>query len=222
MLLHKRTYILSAALIGFMAVFSLARADDRFTVAVGAPDKLIILSAKGDPAAELSAPAIGRPVTTDGISFQVSYGRDANGQFTAVLSPAANNPADLHFTVLGKNVDAEKAIVTMTFSADGKSVVIDPGYVGSVEVDSQRLEQNHLADETTAPQPAFRAPTDSTGPAAATVFPNAPATLASQQAPVLVTKSESNSSGGQAGVMTADVELKQELIPFHTNSATPF
>lgn len=131
------------ALICFVAVSSLAMGDDRFAVTVGAHDKLVIFGPKGERAGEFSVPAIGQPVTVGSISFQVSYGRDSNGQLTAILTPSSDAPADFHFNVLGKSVDADKAVVTLIFSSDLRHVNVEAGYGGRVEVNSRRVKPSH-------------------------------------------------------------------------------
>jgi len=151
MRLHKQMQTLSLAMLFFMAIFSFLKAEDRFNVSVGTTNHLIISGAKGDPVAEISSPALAHAVKLGDRSFQVSFGLDATGQFAAVFSPDASTGAPLHFTVLGKNVDADKAIVTLTFSKNLKSVLVDPGYVGIVNVDSQRLAPHLLADDTVEP-----------------------------------------------------------------------
>src|SRR5258706_11877228 len=134
MYLRSRFQSLLTAIICFIAVSALAMGEDRFAVTVAAHDNLVIFGPKGDRVAELPVPTIARPVTIGDVSFQVSYGRDANGKLTAILSPSSDAPVALHFNVLGKSVDADKAVVTLTFSSNLKSVIIDPGYVGNVEV----------------------------------------------------------------------------------------
>ena len=205
---------------------------DRFAVAVGAHDNLVIFGPKGDRVAEISPPAIAQPVTVGDVSFQVSYGRDANGQLTAILTPDAASPAQLHFNVLGKGIDADKAVVTLTFSSNLKGVTVDPGYVGNVEVNSQRLGHHHLADDATAPQeiaptvPAAGATTATTASAvsspaptpsssaeiapassspetASSAFPQAPAPLASQLAPMIGQDNPAPASNGAAVATTA-------------------
>jgi hypothetical protein len=72
--------------------------------------------------------------------FQVSYGRNAEGQLTAILTPNATGAADLHFNVCGKSVDADKsAVVTLTFSSNLKGVTVNAGYGGHVEVNSRKI-----------------------------------------------------------------------------------
>jgi hypothetical protein len=127
-------------LICFIAVSSLAMGSDRFAVIVGAHDKLVIFGPKGERAAELPVPSMAQPVTIGDISFQVSYGHNAKEQLTAILTPSATAPAALHFNVCGKSVDADKnAVVTLIFSSNLKSVTIDAGYGGRVEVNSRRV-----------------------------------------------------------------------------------
>ena len=133
------------ALICFVAVSSLAMGDDRFAIIVGAHDKLVVFGPTGERAAEFSVPSVAQPVIIGDISFQVSYGRDSNGQLTAIISPSDTAPVDLHFTVLGKSVDADKAVVTLIFSSNLKRVTIDAGYGGRVEVNSRRVRPSHPA-----------------------------------------------------------------------------
>ena len=134
-----RFQIFLTALICFVSISSLARGNDRFAVTVGAGDKLVIFGPKGERAGEFSVPAIAQPVTIGDLSFQVSYGRNAHEQLTAILTPSSTAPAAFHFTVLGKSVDADKAVVTLIFSSNLKSVTIDAGYGGRVEVNSRRI-----------------------------------------------------------------------------------
>lgn len=199
----------SVALICFVSVSALGHAADRFAIAVGSQDKLIVFGPKGDRAAEVAVPTIAQNATAGDVSFQLSYGRDSGGQLTAILTPSATSPAALHFNVLGKAVDAEGAVVTLTFAKNLQSVTIDPGYVGSVEVNSHRLRRHNLAEEL-APQPtitpkqvvapvqvavsqpsenvapvATAAPAETPTPASTPKPLLAPATLASQMSPLL-------------------------------------
>ncbi len=135
----SRFQTLLTVLFCFVAVSSLAVGDDRFAVTVGAHDKLVIFGPKGERAAEFSVPAISQPVNVGDVSFQVSYGRDSNGRLTAILTPNDTAPADLHFTVMGKSVDADKAVVTLIFSSDLKRVTVNAGYGGRVAVNSHRV-----------------------------------------------------------------------------------
>jgi hypothetical protein len=141
----KRFQTSLIALICFVAVFSLASADDHFAIAVGAHDNLVVFGPNGARAAELSVPTIGQVVAVGDVSFQVSYGSDARGRLTAVLAPSADAPTDLHFNVLGKSVDADRAVVTMVFSLNLQHVTIHAGYGGRVEVNSRRVRPSELA-----------------------------------------------------------------------------
>jgi hypothetical protein len=129
----------AAALICLVAVSSLANADDRFAIVVGAHDNLVIFGSKGERVAELPVATTGQPVTVGDVSFQVSYGSDANGRLTAIVAPSADAPADLHFSVLGKSVDADRAVVTLIFSTNLRHVTVNAGYGGRVEVNSHRV-----------------------------------------------------------------------------------
>jgi hypothetical protein len=130
-------------LVCFVAISSFASAQDRFAVVVGAGNKLVFFGPKGERAAEINISSVAVPVTAGAATLQVSYGWGADGKLTAILTPAATDPTDLHFNVLGKNVDADKAAaVTLVFSSNLKSVSIDPGTVGRVEVNSHRLRHH--------------------------------------------------------------------------------
>jgi hypothetical protein len=137
-----------------VAITSVAMAQDRFAIAIGAHDTLVVFGPKGDRAAQLPNPTIAQSVTAGGASFQISYGQDGQGRLTAIMSPSASDPVDLHFLVLGKSVDADKtAAVTLIFSANLKSVTIDPGYVGTVEVNSHRLPHHRLGESSSSMRP---------------------------------------------------------------------
>jgi hypothetical protein len=140
----KRFQAFLIALICFVAIFSQASANDRFAIAVGAHDNLVIFGPKGKRVADLSVPTIAQPVTVGDVSFQVSYGRNAHGQLTAIVAPSADAPSDFHFNILGKSVDADKAVVTLIFSLNLKHVTINAGYGGRVEVNSRGVRPSEL------------------------------------------------------------------------------
>ena len=137
-----RTF-LPAVLLLFIGV-AWASGQDRFAVAVGARDMLVIT---GDHKTELPLPSISQTVRVDGATFQVSYGRDANGLLTAIFAPNPSQPQDLHFTVLSKSIDSDrKAVLTLSFSKNKDQVKIDPGYVGVVQVNSQKIQPDSAAN----------------------------------------------------------------------------
>jgi hypothetical protein len=129
------------------------RADDRFSLTVGQHGDLLIFGPKGEKVADLPVPSISQAVTVNGsTSFQVSYGRDVNDRLTAILAPNAAQPVDLHFSCLGKNIDAtNEAVVTLTFSRSLGSVSVDPGYIGVVQVNSGKIRHHDLADDSAIP-----------------------------------------------------------------------
>jgi len=151
---------LLVSLIWLVALSLTANADDNFAMAIGSHDHLVIFGTKGDRVAELTIPTISQSVTVGSTSFQVSYGRDANEQLTAIVAPSSSGPQDLHFNVANKNIDADKeAVVTLTFR-DANHVSVDPGYVGKVAVNAQAVEQHAVVKNTPAPTPhAASAPT---------------------------------------------------------------
>jgi hypothetical protein len=142
MILPDQIRTLFIALIYFVGISALAMGENRFAITVGAHDQLIIFGPKGDRVASLSAPAIAQPVTIGDLSLQVSYGRDSNGKLTAILVPSQTTPAAFHFNVLGKSVDADKAVVTLVFSSNLRGVTVESGYGGNVEVNSHRISHH--------------------------------------------------------------------------------
>jgi hypothetical protein len=138
-----------------VAFSSGAMAQDTFAMAIGSLDHLVIFGPKGERVAEIPIPTIAKTLTVGTTTFQISYGRDADDLLTAVLTPSSSQPQDLHFSVMGKNIDADKqAVVTLTFP-DARHVTIDPGYVGVVTVNSRSIRHHELADDTYAPRPAY-------------------------------------------------------------------
>lgn len=178
----KRVKLLAAGLIFLTAASALVRAEDRFALAVGAHDALVIFGPKGDRIAEIMPPTIGQAASVAGVSFQVSYGRDMDGRLTAILAPATTSSGALHFNVLGKAIDADQAVVTLTFARNLKSVSIDPGYAGTVEVNSHRLRLHRLSDD--APVPGLYVPGQIPASSAAAAAP-APPVMAQASAPVV-------------------------------------
>jgi hypothetical protein len=177
------------ALIGLVsfAAFPLLGADDgRFCVAVGEHQDLVISGSGGQPIADVSGETVGKNITVGTTNLQVSYGRDATGEFTAVLTSRDQDSVALHFSAGGKSIDAEKAVVTLTFSPDLKGVLVDPGYVGTVEVDSHVLRARSLADDLPVPAAMAYAPSD-------VVAPNLPPSLTTPSA-----------TGPQASTPTAE------------------
>ena len=128
-----------------LALSSLVRGDDLFAIAVGAHDNLVVFGPKGDRAAELPVPSVAQPVTAGTVSFQVSYGRNSDGNLAALICPSVTHPDFLHFTVLGKSVEADKAVVTLIFSQNLKRVVIKAGYGGNVRVNSHNIRPSLLS-----------------------------------------------------------------------------
>jgi hypothetical protein len=181
----------SVTLLAFLiAGTSFAIGDDRFSLAVGSHDMLVVFGPKGERVTELPIPSISQPVTVGATSFQVSYGRDANNMLTAILAPNPSQPQDLHFNVMNKSVDTDKqAVVTLTFSPGLNKVFVDPGYVGLVQVNSHSVKHREVADTyVPAPAPMPAATTAAADPAmgstAATATPPATTSYESPSAPM--------------------------------------
>ncbi len=159
-----RLCAVAATLICFVLTLGKASADDRFSMAIDAKDRLVVLDAKGDQAATVTNPSIATPVTVGSTTFQVSYGRDANNLLTAIVTPSPSQPQNLHFLVLGKKIDSDKeAVVTLTFPTSDR-VIIDPGYVGTVTVNDRKLKSREFAQNHAVSTPVT-APTPTAAPA---------------------------------------------------------
>jgi len=170
--------VTAIALMGATSAF----ADDTFSLAPTAHDNLAIFGPKGDRVAELSLPTISQAVTVGSTSFQISYGRDANNWITAIIAPSASSPQDLHFTVLNKTINTDKqAVVTLTFQ-DDKHVIVDPGYIGSVTVNSHALRHRDMVDAAVDSAPAPRTVT-STQTTSVHIAPHTTAKLEPQDVP---------------------------------------
>jgi len=151
-----------------------AQAADSFALAPSGNDSLVVFGPKGERVAELSVPTISKEVTVGSTSFQISYGRDASNDLTAILAPSSTKPEELQFTVLNKTITASKqAVITLTFP-DAKHVTVDPGYVGTVSVNSHTLRHRELVESTPPPAPRPRP----------TVTQSAPAPVVQQSAPI--------------------------------------
>ena len=176
-----------------LTTFPLLGADEgRFSVAVGSHDDLVISNPGGGAIADVDAQTVGQSVTLGNSTVQVSYGRDANGQLTAVLASPDLSTVALHFSAGGKSIDADKAVVTLTFSPNLKGVLVDPGYVGTVEVDSHVLRAHSLADDLPIAAALAAAPSDVVMPnlAPSNAAASVPATtVASDPTPAMLDQS---------------------------------
>jgi hypothetical protein len=105
---------------------------------------LIIKDAAGSEVSALALSTIGQKVNVPPVTFRVSYGRDASGLLSVIISPHTPSPMALTFEVGGKKVAMDKnSIVTLTFQKD-RSVVVDPGFVGIVKIDEQAFRSPAL------------------------------------------------------------------------------
>jgi hypothetical protein len=224
--------LLVSALLAAGAVSAFA--GDRFSVAVGTHDMLMVFGPNGDQKAELPLPSISQNVAVGATMFQISYGRDANGLLTAIIAPDPSQPQDLHFNVLGKAIDTNKsAVVTLTFSKSLNGVKIDPGYVGEVEVNSRRLGHDSAANHM--PRPGMIASTPTPSPqvtltaaaethtgstAVASASFSAPATPAAP-APPPITTPVPEPTGPGALNQTANVVDPAEATEGHVSDHAP-
>jgi hypothetical protein len=144
-----------ALAISMFAAGSLMAEDANFSLAIAVGDKLAIFGANGTKVAELPAPTLGQVVKASPVSFQVSFGRDASDRLTAIISPDPAKPSSLNFITGGRTVqmDAE-SVVTLIYSPDGRSVMVDPGLIGKVLVDRKPAVQTAVY-QATVPMPAM-------------------------------------------------------------------
>jgi hypothetical protein len=212
--------LLALAVLASFTVFPLIGAvDNRFAVAIGADDHLVISGPSGAILSEIPLPTLAREIKVGDGSLQVSYVRDANGLLTAVLTPSKSGSGLLQFSALGRNIDADKADVTLTFSPDRKSAKIDPGYVGTVDVDSHRLLPHLLSDDAPipaaapAPQAVASTPEPAAAPAAVDSTP-APATPPVVPAPSEASVSSSPGPAPSSLLPSAPPMLANQLNTF--------
>ena len=177
---RNRTFWMLLGLASFAAFPVLGAEDGRFSVTVGTHDNLLITGPHGEPVADMVAPTLQKGVKLGDTTLQVSYGRDANGQLTAVLTPRNSDSGAIHFSAGGRSVDAEKAVVTLTFPSNLKGVLVDPGYVGTVTVDSHLLRARSLAEDQPVTLPA---PVAVATPETALSTPEPTSAIASAPAP---------------------------------------
>ena len=157
-------YVLLITFVCLFTVSSWASADDRCALVIGTHDNLVIFGPNGDQIKELSVPSIATAITVGGNSFQVSYGRDTDNNLMAIVAPSSN---ELHFMVLGRNIDATGgAVVTLTFLTPTR-VTIDPGFIGSVTVNSHSIRSPEQFAGTVSPRSSPPAPASSPSPASA-------------------------------------------------------
>jgi hypothetical protein len=227
-----RFLLVSALLLTAGAASALAA--DRFSVAVGTHERLLVFGPNGDQKADLPLPSISQNVAVGATMFQVSYGRDANDLLTAIIAPDPSQPQDLHFNVLGKAIDTDKsAVVTLTFSKSLNGVKVDPGYVGQVEVNSHLLGHDSAANRM--PRPGMIAPTPTPSPqvmltaaaethtdstAVSSANFSAPATAAAPSAPPITTPVPEPTGAGALN-QTANVVDPSDAAADHVSDHAP-
>ncbi len=138
---------------------SLLAETPKFSLTIGENEALQISGPTGEKAAELTPGTVGKSVVIGGLQFNASFGRDVNGKLSAILSPNLDKPAPMSFSVAGKSIETDgNAIVTLIYGSDLKQVTIDPGYIGSVKVDGQKLNSQSVVAppvvEKSAPEKA--------------------------------------------------------------------
>jgi hypothetical protein len=136
----KRFPFIFSSLLAIVLVATIHAAP--FSVVLSANDTLKVLNEKGDAVAELNSPTLGKVVSVPPASVQMSFGRDAMDRLTLIVSPDPKNLQSISFSVLGRTVDlARDSVVSLSFSNNGKSLTLDPGFVGLVKVDGRSVGQ---------------------------------------------------------------------------------
>ncbi|MDE1170967.1 MAG: hypothetical protein PW734_07145 [Verrucomicrobium sp.] len=137
-----------------------------FSMKVGTNDTLYVYDTAGNVVATLPTGTIGRQIDIDSYSFQVSYGRDAEGNLSVIVTPAGEHATPLFFTMNGREVNVDSTgVATMTLAASG-DVRVEGGALGGVRVDGNA--SNAQVSASPAPLPASAAAAEAAAsPAAA-------------------------------------------------------
>lgn len=126
--------LLAAVLLPYSA--TQAQSSQGLAFALTSSDSLNVFGPDGSTVATLTSGTVGKPISVPPYSFLASFGRDANSSLMLIIAPQTEKPSSLRFTTAGRVVEMDsKAFVTITYSANGTSATIDPGYIGEVKVD---------------------------------------------------------------------------------------
>ncbi len=105
-----------------------------------ATGELVVTSADGSEAAKLLPGTIGKAITTDGLQFKVSYGRNLRDQISIIVYPDPEKPQTLALQVLGRDVViSEDSVLTLTAAPDLGAINYQAGLLGTVTVAGQTL-----------------------------------------------------------------------------------
>jgi len=144
----KRTVLLVA--VSLLSIAAVQAAEKPFKFSIGTNQTLIINAPDGTQLAALPTATVGKTIDSGNYSFQVSYGQDSNGNLSLIVTSNPDHPTDVAFTLDGRNVAMDQtSAVTLTLTNDGRDVVVDPGYTGSVKVNGQSVTTPVVASNST-------------------------------------------------------------------------
>ena len=136
----KWTGLLAIAAAALFSLSTARAADHSFTFSIGANETLVINAPDGSQVATLPTATVSKTVTSGAYSFQISFGQDANGNLSLIVTPDPDHPNSISFTMNGRDVSMDRtSAVTLTLTNGGRDVVVDPGYTGAVKVNGQTV-----------------------------------------------------------------------------------
>ena len=134
----KQMVLLAA--VSLLSIVAVQAAEKPFKFEIGANQTLVITAPDGTQVAALPTATVGKTIDSGAYSFQVSYGQDANGNLSLIVTSNPDHPTDVDFTLNGRNISMDQtSAVTLTLTNDGHDVVVDPGYTGAVKVNGQSV-----------------------------------------------------------------------------------
>ncbi len=78
---------------------------------------------------------IGKTIDAAPYSFQVSFGNDANGQLSVIVTPNPEHPTPVDFTINNRDIHMDRGSVVTVTVGDNGATRVDPGIAGGVLVD---------------------------------------------------------------------------------------
>ncbi len=138
----RRTFLLAAmSLLSLVLSLSAAQAAGKqFKFSIGPNQTLVINSPDGTQLATLPTATVGKTIDFGAYSFQVSYGQDANGNLSLIVTANPDHPTNVDFSLDGRSITMDQtSAVTLTLTNNGNNVIVDPGYTGTVKVNGQAV-----------------------------------------------------------------------------------
>jgi hypothetical protein len=222
----SKALVLGASLSLFLS--AAAHAEKPFALRVGGNDTLYVYDLQGNVVATLPTGTIAKQMDVGSYSFQVSYGRDASGNLSVIVTPSDGNTTPLDFTLNGRDISvSQDGVATMTLNPNGQ-VQVEGGSLGGVKVDGQ--SSNAQVAASPAPLPgAGVSPAANTPDAIVAQFAPAPALLPgpTNQKPDVLPSDPSASYGAEGALdpsqipsarpVTTDVRTNPSALVIPTN-----